>query len=239
MSAVQSSFPENLDQVLEAVRETPRGRWFLENYESRLRNDSTGKILDSIAKLEKHIESSSTTGADQALVHRARQAIAAARHDIASIDQKPVELSNEAQLFARLANLAKSSSNSSPAISLGVERALRLVSELDQQLGGGGEIVSPTKPAEAYFKQDDAVFEPAPAPKIVKASAKPEIAIEATPRGAKLVIQRVSNAMPVLAEPPMTLEALPVVDAASQPVVPQSRIVIIRLASPFDLLHCG
>ncbi len=223
MSSVQTNFPESLDQVLEAVRETPRGRWFLENYESRLRNDNTGKILESIAKLEKHIASLSGTNADATLINRARAAISAARRDIAAIEQKPAELSNEAQLFAKLASLAKNSTAQSPAIGQGVERALRLVSELDSELNA----TSPAKPAETYFKQDDAVFEPAPAPQMPKAVLKPEPVVAASPRGAKLSIQRVGNlALTPIAEKPIETLANPPVE--EQPAPQQSRIVIIR-----------
>jgi hypothetical protein len=231
MNMVQSNFPESLDQVLEAVRETPRGRWFLENYETRLRNDGTARVLDSIAKLEKHISSLNVGGADGALINRARAAIAAARRDISAIDQKPAELSNEAQLFAKLANLAKNAKNETPAVGLGVERALRLVSELDQELNAP----APPKPSETYFKQDDAVFEPAPAPKVVKAVAKPEVVADATPRGAKLSIQRVNSpAVPVAIEPAEAVVDVPaetlaaVVETAPEAQSPQSRIVIIH-----------
>ena len=223
MSSVQTNFPESLDQVLEAVRETPRGRWFLENYESRLRHDSTGKILESIAKLEKHISSLSGTNADATLINRARAAISAARRDIAAIDQKPAELSNEAQLFAKLANLAKNSNIQSPAVGQGVERALRLVSELDLELNPA----SPAKPAETYFKQDDAVFEPAPVAQFAKPTVKPEPVVEATPRGAKLSIQRVGNiALTPIAEKPIESITAPIVEEQVAPQ--QSRIVIIR-----------
>jgi hypothetical protein len=224
MSLVQSSFPESLDQVLDAVRETPRGRWFLENYESRLRNDGTSKVLDSIAKLEKHIQTLSVSNVDATLVARARAAIAAARHDIAAIEEKPAELSNEAQLFAKLASLAKNANSETPAISQGVERALRLVSELDQELN----TAQAAKPAEAYFKQDDAVFEPAPAPKIVKTINKPEVVADAIPRGAKLSIQRSNSSAKAAApvEKPQDVLVEPVTQPES--IVPQSRIVIIR-----------
>jgi hypothetical protein len=224
MSVVQSSFPESLDQVLDAVRETPRGRWFLENFESRLRNDGTSKVLDSIAKLEKHIQSLSVSNADATLVARARAAIAAARRDIAAIDQKPAELTNEAQLFAKLASLAKNSNSETPAIGQGVERALRLVSELDHELN----TTQPVKPAEAYFKQDDAVFEPAPAPKIVKAVNKPEVVADATPRGAKLSIQRVGSPMVAAAVVETPQNVMQEVAPQPESIAPQSRIVIIR-----------
>ncbi len=245
MSLVQSSFPESLDQVLEAVKETPRGRWFLENFEQRVRNDGTSKVLDSIAKLENHIQSLSVSGADQVLLKRAREAISAARRDIAAIEKKPAELSSEAQLFAKLANLSKSSFNDQPGLGQGVERALRLVSDLDDELNASNSNTPKVQPTQ-FFKQDDAIFEPAPAAKIVKAVSKPEIVADTTPRGAKLVIQRVGAPAPTVQMPTIpTVAEAPIEQsqperieppvfaevAKAEPLVtptPSSRIVIIR-----------
>ena len=191
--AVEQTFPESIDEILSAVKETPRGRWFLDGYEKRLRSSESERILDSIAKLERHIQSVSGTGQDGETLQKARDAIAAARRDIAAIEQKPAELSAEGQLFAKLAALSKQSFSGPPAVSKGVERALRLVSDLDQQLGpaqstalGAPEYatVKDTDP----FKADEAIFEPAPPPKPIINTSRNENA-EIIPRGAKLVIQ--------------------------------------------------
>jgi hypothetical protein len=191
--AVEQTFPESIDEILNAVKETPRGRWFLDGYEKRLRSSESERILDSIAKLERHIQSVSGTGHDGETLQKARDAIAAARRDIAAIDQKPAELSTEGQLFAKLAALSKQSFSGPPAVSKGVERALRLVSDLDQQLGPAQ---SNTLAAPEYttvkdadpFKADEAIFEPAPPPKPIINTSRTENP-EIIPRGAKLVIQ--------------------------------------------------
>lgn len=189
MGALEQAFPESIDEILAMVKETPRGRWFLEGYEKRLRTTETERILSSIAKLESHIQSVSMGGHDHALVRKAREAIAAARRDIAAIEQKPAELSAEGQLFAKLAALSKQSFSGAPAVSKGVERALRLVSDLDQQFSPAPAVTVEAfaKPAD-LFKPDEAIFEPAPAPTQL-VSARRNENIDALPRGAKLVIQ--------------------------------------------------
>jgi hypothetical protein len=194
--AVEQGFPESIDEILSAVKETPRGRWFLDGYEKRLRSSESERILDSIAKLERHIQSVSGTGHDGETLQKARDAIAAARRDIAAIEQKPAELSVEGQLFAKLAALSRQSFSGLPAVSKGVERALRLVSDLDQQLGPAPSSApaspefTPVKDADP-FRADDAIFEPAPPPQSIVNSRRSENA-ETIPRGAKLVIQHKS-----------------------------------------------
>ncbi len=44
--------PEDYDAIREAVIETPRGRWFLEEYATRLRTAETASLLDSMKRLE-------------------------------------------------------------------------------------------------------------------------------------------------------------------------------------------
>ena len=50
MSAVDLSL--NYEDLLQTVKESDRGRWFLTEFENRLRKSDTGNILASIAKLE-------------------------------------------------------------------------------------------------------------------------------------------------------------------------------------------
>ena len=247
------SQPESLDDVLAAVKETPRGRWFLENYENRLRGNDTSKILGAIATLEKQILSMEASGAETGLLRRARAAIAQARKDIMDLPGRPPELSVEGQLFAKLASLSKQHFPPDSGTGHSVERALRLVTDLDEDLGAA------TKPAEAkqFFKQDEAVFEPAPAAKPVVMTTRSEPPTDLPPRGAKLVIQRVAAAVTKV-EPtpperdisqdvfftspehemraaaqakqaePITVPAEPVKATAEPSEPPQSRIVIIR-----------
>ena len=237
--------PEKLDDILAAVKETPRGRWFLETYEHRLRSTDTSKILGAIATLERQIQSMEVPESNSGLLNRARAAIAQARKDILDLPGRPNELSAEGQLFAKLASLSKKQFPPDSATGNGVDRALRLVADLDLDFSVA------TTPAETkqFFKQDEAVFEPAPTPKPSVVTTRHEPAVDMPPRGAKLVIQRlatssVATVMPstqtprnpesqqdvFVSEPERAADA-PTGQAKAQaetPEPPQSRIVIIR-----------
>jgi hypothetical protein len=47
--------PEDFDAIREAVMETPRGRWFLEQYAERLRTAETQGMISGIKRLEKAV----------------------------------------------------------------------------------------------------------------------------------------------------------------------------------------
>ncbi len=238
---------ESLDDVLAAVKETPRGRWFLEQYESRLRSNDTSKILAAIATLERQIQTMESSGAETALLKRARAAIAQARKDILELPGRPAELSAEGQLFAKLAILSKTHFPQDSGTSHGVDRALRLVADLDRDLKAS------QAPGEnrQFFKQDEAIFEPAPAPKPVVVTSRVEQPAELPPRGAKLVIQRVASSQTQAADVAVEESPRPEIrqdmfafEPAPEPVAvraheefkaatesaepPQTRIVIIR-----------
>lgn len=247
MSGQQSAFPESLDEILNVVKETPRGRWFLEAYTNRVQTGGTSSIISAINKLEQNLKSMSGSGADTALLEKARQHIAQARADIANSESGKTVLSPEGQLFAKLADVSRKafSKNSpeQPIIAQNVERALRLVAALDQDLGTSiGTTLVPMpvaapKPAVQYFKQDEDVFEPAPTSSTMR-QAKPAKPVETTARGAKLVIQHIAMAKPELAEatPAPEVQAPerpePVAIISSQAPAAEtsepSRIVIIR-----------
>jgi hypothetical protein len=243
MSGQQPAFPESLDEILNVVRETPRGRWFIEAYTNRVQTGGTSTILTAISKLESSLQSMSGSGADAALLQKARQHIAQARADIVSSEQGKMSLSSEGQLFAKLADLSRKAfsdpTNQEPAIAKSVERVLRLVADLDQDLGTSlvPMPVAAPKPAAQYFKQDDDVFEPAPAPaplaiKQIK-SIKP---VEPAARGAKLVIQHLDLNKTVTTDSPSSdftkpeiVEPIAITTTEVQAAVPEpSRIVIIR-----------
>ena len=200
MSLAEQSL--SFDDLLNAVQESSRGRWFLGQYEQRIRASGTENILTSIAKLETVIFGMASSGGDAALVARAKAAIAAARKDIATLDQNQnsgqANLSTEARLFAKLADMARTSfandgkANDNPVINNGVVRALRLVDELDQAMAA-----SPVA-ATNYFAPHAEIFE-VPAAKIaapktiaaeIKLAPKPETKVEPE-RGAKLTIRRI------------------------------------------------
>jgi hypothetical protein len=63
--------PQDFDAIRDAVMETPRGRWFLSEYASRLRSAETAGMLDSMRKLEHAVVSN-----HDALMSRLAQAIA-------------------------------------------------------------------------------------------------------------------------------------------------------------------
>jgi hypothetical protein len=247
MGDVVKAFPESLDEVLSAVRETPRGRWFLEQYESRLRSGETTRILDAISRLETHLQSLGNGSEDSQLLSKAREAIAAARRDIAASEPALADQSREARLFALLAEKARAAF-SSPETGRGVARALQLVSDLDRELAGKAANSNAATPTDSrFFAQDAAVFEtapvtaPAPAPKPFT-SAVP--APEPVSRGAKLIIRRANEPeaptpaaeMPVEAQPapaPLEREEPPVLEITKPPMetpapISESRITIIR-----------
>ena len=245
-------FSESIDDVLKVVQETPRGRWFVEAYAQRLKGEGTSTILSAIAKLENHISSSSNSGASDEVLQKARSAIALARQEIANLEPKSATLSTEAQMFANLAEMSRQAFGENQG-GKGVERALKLVADLDRDLNAAPistGTVAAAKPAQQYFKPDEAIFEPAPAPKLVAepapATKAPDI-VETPNRGAKLVIRRMSsaeNAAPIVAETPVEAETIvapilaapieePIAIAATpEPVIKasteSSRIVIIR-----------
>ena len=242
MKSLEPAFPESIDDILAAVRETPRGRWFLQSYETKLRAEETSKVLTSIEKLESVVKSMavSTPGLspDSAVLAQARQAIAQAKRDVQSLQPETPELSAEGQLFAKLAEVSRQAFETNPPpYAKGVERALRLVSDLERDL-------APGKPATSYFKQDEAIFAPAP----VKAFAAPEapLSAESPGKGAKLTIRKVAHLAAVAVEtpppqmrvhepenrvapetPPDVMTVTTSVPAAS-PEDEKSRIVIIR-----------
>jgi hypothetical protein len=231
MSAPVSVFPESIDEVLTAVQETPRGRWFLEAYAARIKNDGTANILSAIAKLENYLTTMTIGGADAGLLQNARAAIAAAKREIAMLEPQTANLSAEGQLFAKLADLSRQAfAGGEPAkasVGVGVDRVLKLVSDLDQSLAVSALPAAPAKPAVQYFKQDEAVFEQAPAP-VLAAVTKP-VAVEPSTKGAKLVINRLSKpeiAAHAIAEGPAIMTTRETVESlkASE----SSRIVIIR-----------
>lgn len=249
MSGLSTVFPESIDEVLTAVQETPRGRWFLEAYTNRIKGDSTANILNAIGKLELNLKTMTTGGAEAGLLQQARSAIAAAKREISLLEPQTAELSAEGQLFAKLAELSRvafsANAPGQASVASGVDRVLRLVADLDRDLCGSKNdntapapapvpSTAPAKPAIQYFKPDEEIFEPAPAP-VIAAVAKSEPVTEVSTRGAKLVIQRVSSpkieavAQPIIAEEPRAEPPAIVSSAEPDAKSPdKSRIVIIR-----------
>ena len=239
MSGQQLGFPESLDEILNVVKETPRGRWFIEAYTDRVQTIGTASILSAIGKLETNLQSMGGNGADAALLQRARKHIALARAEIAQSEPGQTALSSEGQLFAKLADLSRKAFTEpgadQPAIAKNVERALRLVADLDQDLGTTLVPLpaAAAKPAGQYFKQDDNIFEPAPATPTMMPTRTPK-AVETTPRGAKLVIRHIDIGQSETPKPveidakPTAIVEQPKFETTLETTPEPSRIVIIR-----------
>lgn len=234
MRGQQQSFPESIDDVLSAVEETPRGRWFLQAYAERLKKGETAAILASIDKLEASLKSMMVSGTESRLIETTRAAIAQARQEINALNPDIAALSPEGQLFAKLAEQSRQAfggTSGTPAIGKSVERAIRLVADIERNFADPAKapMAAPANPS-AYFKQDEAIFEPAPAkPRVIMAEAKP--AAELPTRGARLVIERIGETtrLPPPVEPDIDQRAAdvfaspPTADAEQKP-----RITIIR-----------
>lgn len=189
------------DMVLEAVQESSRGRWFLNEFKSRNCAVDSGRILTAIGKLEERMGSLSQGGTASAELARVRQAIATARQDILQTAGLP-NLSNEGRLFSHLADLARSAlaegkaPSGNEAMPETIAKALRLVDQIDMSL----LTATAPPPAATFFGRDNDLFEPQPAP------PKPALV-------AKAPVTNVATAAP--AQPPAPATAAP----ADQPAV--------------------
>jgi hypothetical protein len=211
----------SFDDLLQAVTESSRGRWFLDEYQKRLRKAESGDILSAINRIEARIAELPGPGLASTDVTRMKAAVNAARADIAKLSPNK-GLSDEGRLFAGLAELARLTLPAEKAtadIAPGIVKALQLVDELDTTLNGPAS-------GEKYFKQDQALFEPAaPAPKPVLVASTPDPVaapqpkpveakkpeVEAASQGAKLVIIKAGvkveePSAPVIVEPPVAAE---------------------------------
>ena len=241
------------DDVLEAVQESSRGRWFLDEFQNRAKRDDSGKILAAIAKIEARIESFSVTNAAVDELEKVRNAIAGTRREI--VLQEPVssELSDEGRMFAKLAELARKTvpgQAASEKITNSVIKTLNLVDELDQTLNGqilNSQARGP-KPADTYFNADNDIF--APTPKIQKpvlvqpAPAEPvvtpviptltPVVDDTVGKGAKLVIHRTKSEATAAANEQAPIQQPPTSFKQPDPAVQEHislaspRIVIIR-----------
>jgi hypothetical protein len=235
MSALGQEQPGSFDEILAAVKETARGRWFLETFEDRVKATESSRILGAISRLENHIQSVGGSEGDAALVRQARDAIAAARRDIAGMNNSSQGLSAEGQLFARLAMLSRQAFSGPPNAGRGIERALRLVADLDQALFTPQVLPLRQTSESALFAQDEAIFAPAPATKL----PAPELPEQQNPqaKGATVTIHHL-NAPPAaddLTEKQRAPEEAPtsslssvLIETEGNVTVPNSRIMIIR-----------
>jgi hypothetical protein len=257
-SSVAAVLSESFEDVLGAVQDTARGRWFLDEFSKRNKSQDTTSILAAIGKLESLIGTQAAP-VDGAQVQKAREAIAAAKVKLRALHNEIPALSDEARMFAKLVEMSRAAlSGDKQAVGRGIDVALSLVDELDQSFSGGA-VVAAVKPAgEAYFAADQDVFEtpnvkPVEKPVLVETpkpvaaapveTPKPAKVEDEQPRGAKLTINRV-KAADVFEVKPAAAEPMPVADVQAAPVPvaapvfeaaapvteekPKSRITIIR-----------
>lgn len=224
------------DAVLEAVQDSSRGRWFLEEFKKREGQADQARLVDAISRIELRVEGMSghfTAAEDLAKV---RQAIAKTRSDIVGLQPETKGLSEEGKLFAHLADLARKAMPEQSR-QTGIEQALRLVDQIDSSLNSN-VTAFPTiaaKPADKYFQQDAVVFEQkptvaVPGPKLV-VTPEPASKPEPIATGAKLSITRVGQTKVEDTKPEVVIEvkaeAVPEPQAAT-PEPAKPRIVIIR-----------
>jgi hypothetical protein len=180
------------EAVLEAVQESSRGRWFLNEFKSRNAGLDSGQILSAISRLESRMESLSSQGGGAATAELAkvRQAIATTRQDILKATGAP-GLSEEGKLFAHLAELARKSlvqnsaaagtSPGSEAVPGSIVQALRLVDQIDFTLNSGlnsnaGTGRKPETPyTDNFFGRDSDLLLPQAAQPAQPTMAKPAL----------------------------------------------------------------
>ena len=232
----------SFDDILEAVQDSKRGRWFLQEFETRLQKRDTSSLLSAMARLESRMGELSTTSGKPENLAVVSAAIAKARNDLLKLGLGKEAMSNEGRMFADLADLARKTMPDTAEGRAGIVRALQLADEIDKAVAPAANTDSGAK----YFQPDAELFErktfpskptlvAVPEPVLdIKTPAKPQ---PATPpaTGAKLMIRRVSQAAdaPPVA-PAAAVEAqkpAPVVletPAPERPSIDNPRIVIIR-----------
>jgi hypothetical protein len=176
------------EAVLEAVQESSRGRWFLNEFKSRNAGLDSGQILSAISRLESRMESLSSQGGGAATAELAkvRQAIATTRQDILKASGAP-GLSEEGKLFAHLAELARKSlvqnsaaagtSPGSEAVPGSIVQALRLVDQIDFTLNSSpGLGKKPDTPyTDNFFGRDSDLLLPQAAQPVQPTMPKPAL----------------------------------------------------------------
>jgi hypothetical protein len=167
------------DDILEAVQESKRGRWFLREFESRIQTRESQGLLQAIQRLERRMESLTASINTPAELDKLRSAIGSARTDLKRLASGNAALSAEGRLFADLAEMARKSLPANDDSKDKIVRSLQLVDEIDRAMEGL------TNSGTRYFMADAQVFEnnAASVPKPVDA--------DASPRGATLVVRHV------------------------------------------------
>ena len=206
------------DDILEAVQDSKRGRWFLKEFEQRLHKQDTASILQAISKLEARMDGFGAQAGQPDELVKVKAAIANARNDLLKLGVGKDALSKEGQMFAELADLARKALPASNESSAGVVRTLQLVAEIESTIAPASTADRSSK----FFSADENLFErpSAPAKPAIVASSPVDSApaVEKTvvaqkeehvPTGAKLIIRKTSGHEPasVKEPPPASVEA--------------------------------
>jgi hypothetical protein len=232
----------SFDDILEAVQDSKRGRWFLQEFESRLQKRDTSSLLSAMTRLENRmVELSKSSGKPESL-GSVSAAIAAARNDLLKLGLGKEAMSTEGRLFADLAEMARKAMPAAVEGRATIVRALQLVEEIE-----GAVITPPNSDRGAdFFKPDADLFErraTMPKPTLV-AAAESAIASPPAPKpeqsaapatGAKLVIRRSDHSVEELqpeksaaAEVQSPVVNLPDPQLPEKSTLDNPRIVIIR-----------
>jgi hypothetical protein len=224
------------DDILEAVQESRRGRWFLQEYEARLQKRDSKNILDAINRLEARMDGLGAAAPGE--LGRVRSAISNARNDLLKLGMGKQAMSEEGRLFAELADMARKAIPESEQ-SAGIVRSLQLVEEIERTVSAerGGN----------FFAADSQIFEKPPVaakpvlvekpePMVVVPAAQPK-KTEATPStGAKLVIRKATQdadpapvaEQPAVQPPAEVAAPLPMATPDEPMIADHPRIVLVR-----------
>ena len=236
----------SFDDILEAVQDSRRGRWFLQEYESRLQKRDSQSILQAINRLENRMEAMGTGGQSSPdEMARVRNAIANARNDLLKLGLGKDAMSKEGRLFAEIADLARKSMPVAVDSNAGIVRTLQLADEIEAVIATPSTI---DKGAQ-YFAADAALFERAPVSKPALVVAETAVAAapvteparpaatkaepvpvktepakadkkeEPAPVGARLVIRKASQVETPAAE----AASAPVIEQPAEPAVAESK----------------
>jgi hypothetical protein len=235
------------DDILEAVQDSKRGRWFLKEFEQRLHKQDTSSILQAISKLEARMDGFGAQAGQPDELVKVKTAIANARNDLLKLGVGKEALSKEGHMFAELAELTRKSMPTSNEGSAGVVRTLQLVAEIEKTVTP----VSTTDRSSKFFSADESLFERPSA--LAKPALVPSSPVDATPpvdkatiaqkdeavvTGAKLIIRKTSSMETTIPEaespPPALVEAAapPVAETAPPLQIPMAQEDIAAIDTP-------
>jgi hypothetical protein len=211
------------DDILEAVQESRRGRWFLQEYEARLQQRDSKSVLDAINRLEARVNSMATQAPDE--IGKVRSAISNARNDLLKLGMGKDAMSEEGRMFAELANMARKAMPGEEQHA-GIVRSLKLVEEIEKVVTPGAKPDHGGK----FFAADSQLFEKVPVvEKPILVETKKAASTESKPAtGAKLVIRKASEPAATVQEEPVVEVAQPVIMQDEPKIADHPRIMIVR-----------